>query len=167
MERLTYKHWRNLDPWECCGQDNYCKRGCHDDGGCNNGCIVPKLYDRLAKYEDTGLTPEEIRELTHDSTGQLHKKLGQFIDAERDERLMIFPCKVGTELFVIWLGKIVKGDVIGFHFHEWSNGSYVRVLFDTKKLNGARDFSLDSFGKTLFFSKEEAEAFLKGEHNAN
>lgn len=52
MERLTDKNWRNLDPWECCGQDKYCKRGCHEQGGCTNGCIVPKLYTRLAEYED-------------------------------------------------------------------------------------------------------------------
>lgn len=63
MNRLTETHWRNLDPWECCGQDDYCKRGCHDDGGCTKGCIVPKLYDRLAAYEDTGLEPEEIVDL--------------------------------------------------------------------------------------------------------
>lgn len=60
MERLTEKHWRNMDPWECCGQDRFCHRGCHDMGGCTYGCIVPKLYARLAAYEDTGLTPEEI-----------------------------------------------------------------------------------------------------------
>lgn len=52
MERLTEKHWRNLDPWECCGQDNYCQRGCHNQGGCANGCVVPKIYCRLARYED-------------------------------------------------------------------------------------------------------------------
>ena len=52
MERLTDKHWRNFDPWEYCGQDSYCLRGCHDQGGCTNGCIVPKLYCRLAAYED-------------------------------------------------------------------------------------------------------------------
>lgn len=63
MKRLTEKHWRNLDPWECCGQDNYCKRGCHEKGGCNNGCIVPRVYSRLAAYEDTGLMPEQITDL--------------------------------------------------------------------------------------------------------
>lgn len=52
MERLTDKAWRNLDPWECCGQDHYCQRDCHGEGGCNNGCIVPKIYCKLAKYED-------------------------------------------------------------------------------------------------------------------
>ena len=63
MERLTDKCWRNLDPWECCGQDHFCNRGCYDAGGCNNGCIVPKLYARLAAYEDTGLTPEEAKKI--------------------------------------------------------------------------------------------------------
>lgn len=63
MKRLTEEHWRNLDPWECCGQDRFCGRGCNDLGGCTNGCIVPKLYARLAAYEDTGLEPEEINAL--------------------------------------------------------------------------------------------------------
>lgn len=63
MNRLTEKHWRNLDPWECCGQDRFCGRGCHDLGGCTNGCIVPKLYARLAAYEDTDLTPDEVIEM--------------------------------------------------------------------------------------------------------
>ena len=60
VERLTEKYWKNLDPWEMCGQDHFCTRGCHDLGGCKGGCIVPKLYHRLAVYEDTGLTPEKI-----------------------------------------------------------------------------------------------------------
>ncbi len=63
MERLTNTDWKNLDPWECCGQDSYCQRGCHDEGGCTNGCVVPQIYRMLATYEDTGLTPEEIKKL--------------------------------------------------------------------------------------------------------
>lgn len=65
MKRLTEKCWRNLDPCEMCGQDHFCTRGSHDLGGCMGGCIVPKVYARLAAYEDTGLTPEEIIELKH------------------------------------------------------------------------------------------------------
>ena len=52
MERLTDRCWRNLDPWECCGQNFHCSRKLNDDGGCINGCIVPKLYKHLAEYED-------------------------------------------------------------------------------------------------------------------
>ena len=70
MERLTDKYWRNFDPWECCGQAEFCIRGCHDQGGCTNGCIVPKLYCRLASYED----------------------------AEQDGRLVVLPCGEDAEL---------------------------------------------------------------------
>lgn len=63
MDRLTEKEWRNLDPWECCGQDDYCNRGCHEKGGCTGGCVVPRNYVQLAKYEDSGLTPERAQEL--------------------------------------------------------------------------------------------------------
>lgn len=73
MERLTDTAWRNLDSWECCGQDNYCQRGCHNKGGCTNGCIVPRVYHRLAAYEDTGITPEEIKALREEN-----KKLKEF-----------------------------------------------------------------------------------------
>lgn len=73
MERLTEKCWRNLDPWECCGQDNFCKRGCHDKGGCINGCIVPKLYCKLAKYEE----------------------------AEEQGLLLRLPCKVGDTVYFV------------------------------------------------------------------
>lgn len=81
MERLTNKAWRNLDPWECCGQDHYCKRGCFDDGGCNKGCIVPKIYDKLAKYEE----------------------------AEEQGTLVKIPCKVGDMVYYR-KGQYIYGD---------------------------------------------------------
>lgn len=46
-ERLTIREWRNLDPWETCGDLMFnCTRA-----GCK-GCIVPKLYAKLARFED-------------------------------------------------------------------------------------------------------------------
>ena len=81
MERLTNEAWRNLDPWECCGQDNYCKRGCHDEGGCNSGCIVPKLYKRLAVLED----------------------------AQDWGRMVTIPCKVGDMVYYR-KGQYIYGD---------------------------------------------------------
>lgn len=59
MSRITILEWRNLDPWEMCGQDSYCKRGCHENGGCINGCIVPKLYVALAIREDEEQSKEK------------------------------------------------------------------------------------------------------------
>ena len=48
-----------------------------------------EALERLAAYEDMELEPEELHELLHDSTGPLHRKLGEWIGAERDGRLLI------------------------------------------------------------------------------
>lgn len=100
MERLTNKAWQNFDPWECCGQDHYCQRGCHDPGGCTKGCIVPRLYARLGAYEDTEREPEEI-DMDHEAAEQLRylcrncdlDRLEKLVKADKGGRLAVLPCK--------------------------------------------------------------------------
>lgn len=126
MERLTEKHWKNLDPWETCGQDHFCGRGCHDLGGCSNGCIVPKLYARLAAYEDA-MPLERAQELAQ---------------AEKDDRLVVLPCKPGDDL--------IRNDLV-FKGDHWN------VL-----LTAFADDASAPLGKRVkLFSPEEAEAALK------
>lgn len=48
--------------------------------------IKGKAIDRLAAYEDTDLTPEEVAELAQ---------------AKHDGRLVVLPCKVGTKVYGI------------------------------------------------------------------
>lgn len=101
MERLTDKAWRNFDPWECCGQDKYCQRVCHDPGGCTKGCIVPQLYARLGAYEDTGLTPGEVKSMQEEhfsglEMAKLHSalmELKKYQEADKAGRLVVRPCK--------------------------------------------------------------------------
>lgn len=52
--RLTAKNWNRVgyDPWELCGMDKYCTKGCHEEGGCARGCHIVKMYLKLAAYED-------------------------------------------------------------------------------------------------------------------
>ena len=68
MERLTYDFCIGSNHcWQIKGADNFmCKEVCikQGDDGCTN-CPIKKAVDRLAAYEDTGLTPEEIIELKH------------------------------------------------------------------------------------------------------
>ena len=107
MERLTIKNWRNLDPWETCGQDNYCKRGCHEQGGCTKGCIVPRIYARLAAYEGTGLEPEQVMELKSFTQGGIHKvddgwkHVQDLLQAEKEARMVALPCKAGDTVYEI------------------------------------------------------------------
>lgn len=94
MERLTER----IDGWVM-------RKGCH--GPCRTcpGAECTDLYpviDRLAAYEDTGLTPEEIEE-AKDSTdakfilwvsrawGLAEGRLHEILRAEKDGRLAILP----------------------------------------------------------------------------
>lgn len=71
-------------------------------------CSQRKVWERLKAYEDTGLEPEEIKaheeefiELTTLSYGPVHKKIGQWLKADRDGRLVVLPIAIGKEVFTI------------------------------------------------------------------
>lgn len=115
--------------------------------------------ERLAEYEDTGLSPEEIKELLHDSTGPLHQKLGKWIDAERDGRLIILPVKEGTPLFVD--GKIFASHCQG-QVHKVTDWYYSYPMI-YKDFRGEHDYVIDpdGIGTSTFLTREEAEAALK------
>ena len=129
------------------------------------------LY-RLAAYEDTGLEPEEIKvhEAAKYNAGYYHgdedrcrwieKELGpidhlrDLLQAEQDGRLEVLPCKVGDhvwedgrEAIVVW-------------FFGYKTERYLHAQF----LDNAEytDIPFYEFGKTVFLTREEAEAALKG-----
>ena len=167
MERLTSKYWRNLDPWEMCGQDNYCKRGCHDQGGCTKGCIVPRIYARLAAYEDTGPEPEEIIGLKNTceqlsgindslfkANQEMGKDLAEWKKAHDDGRLVVLPCKVGDHVWADGRESIVVW------FFGYKTERYLHAqFFDNAEYT---DIPFYEIGKTAFLTSEEAEAALAG-----
>ena len=162
MERLTDKAWRNFDPWECCGQDKYCQRGCHDPGGCTKGCIVPQLYARSGAYEDTDLTPEEVLSMKFEwcammdalnSIGGGYTRLRELAEADRDGRVVVLPCKVGDTVYFALLGKIIEKQV--FSIVSFSNSTRIYC-------GGTSEyFRPEDIGKTFFLTREEAEAALE------
>ena len=66
MERLTYDCcFGDIHCWQVKGADNLeCRQVCEEQGenGCK-GCPIELAFDRLAAYEDTGLTPEEVQQM--------------------------------------------------------------------------------------------------------
>lgn len=69
---------------------------------------IAVLQDRLAAYEDTGLTPDEIRSMREEhfsglEMAKLHSalmELKKYQEADKDGRLVVLPCKVGDTLWV-------------------------------------------------------------------
>ena len=98
MERLTEKHYL--------AEDHYMKRSedCNVDMDCVDCPAFDKLIERLADYEDTGLTPEEIKapftedtmtNMAAQALGVEPSRLREIDEADKDGRCVVLQCKVG------------------------------------------------------------------------
>ena len=125
-------------------------------------CIDCRDYqdaiDRLAAYEDTGLEPEEVpTALEMAKMYAAFKELDNYRQAESEGRLIVLPCKVGDTVFEI---TNLPGDgAIQMRFVAeiaWLSGH------GTVLLSPGLVIGFDDFGKTVFLTREEAEAALGG-----
>lgn len=174
MERLT-KHSKQTSHENgiCC--THFRGPECLEVGGnCAMNCKWEEAaWSRLAAYEDTRLTPEEI-DMDHEAAEQLRQlcqgcdldRLEELAEADRAGRLMVSPCKVGDTVWVTrnpWTGKLLKKPLAAYvnGMKMYSHGLYVNLLFDTRKINGTRDYEINHIGKTVFLTHEEAEAALE------
>ena len=174
MERLT-KHSKQTSHENgiCC--THFRGPECLEVGGnCAMNCKWEEAaWSRLAAYEDTRLTPEEI-DMDHEAAEQLRQlcqgcdldRLEELAEADRAGRLMVSPRKVGDTVWVTrnpWTGKLLKKPLDAYvdGMKMYSHGLYVNLLFDTRKINGKRDYEINHIGKTVFLTHEEAEAALE------
>ena len=121
------------------------------------------LY-RLAAYEDTGLEPDEIADFMKRweqavEIGGMLKKYGidhirDIIQAEQDGRLVVLPCKAGNLIYVGRRPAIIT------QFFGYVRERYFHAVFCDK--NEGIDIPFEELGKTVFLTREEAEAALKG-----
>lgn len=172
MERLT-KHSKQTSHENgiCC--THFCGPECLGVGGnCAMNCKWEEAaWSRLAAYEDTGLTPEEIKELLHDTTGPLHRKLGEWIDADASGRLVVLPCKVGDTLWVTGRDNVpremeLEAPDIRTVCTDEDN---LCMSMCNRKPDGFCAYRLRNdgadIGKTVFLTCEEAEAALEATRN--
>lgn len=138
----------------------------------NGECSQRKVWERLKAYEDTGLTPEQcknakviIESAFSDDTSKA-ERIRELLKADKDGRLVVLPCKVGDTVWVTsnpWTGKLLKKPLDAYvnGMKMYSHGLYVNLLFDTRKINGTRDYEINHIGKTVFLTREEAEKALE------
>lgn len=98
---------------------------------------------RLAAYEESGLSPEEVQELAK---------------AKAEGRLMVLPCKVED---AVWKIKSTFS-----YFTKPMEDRVERIIIYKNEIlvcctSGAK-FSIGSVGKTAFLSRKEAEKALEG-----
>lgn len=174
MERLTeHSKQTSHENGICC--THFHGPECLEVGGnCAMNCKWEEAaWSRLAAYEDTRREPEEI-DMDHEAAEQLRQlcqgcdldRLEELAEADRAGRLMVSPCKVGDTVWVTrnpWAGKLLKKPLDAYvnGMKMYSHGLYVNLLFDTRKINGTRDYEINHIGKTVFLTHEEAEAALE------
>ena len=123
------------------------------------------VCERLAAYEDTGLTPEEIKapftedtmiNLAAQALGVEPSRLREIAEAEKDGRVVVLPCRQGDELWTYCNHPVKR--VYSFTVSDVStlNG---RTVLNTLGLGTIRP---EDISKTVFRTREEAERAIQG-----
>lgn len=148
---------------------------CYSGNDCNDraakSAYRQTCVERLAAYEDTGLTPERCAEFARadaegryivmrDAEQEGVARLRELAEADKGGRLVVLPCKVGQRVFALLdtdkhiseceVKQIGLGNKIGFIGLEpiGARGREYGV-------------SLNGFDKSVFLTREEAEKALK------
>ena len=143
------------------------------NGDCFRGCTWEEAaWSRLAAYEDTGLTPERCAEFARadaegryivmrDAEQEGVARLRELAKADKDGRVVVLPCKVGDTLYEVtgrktiseYRVKAIRVELFCV-FIEWE----IEKGFVWQSLAG---ITQNEIGKTVFLTREEAEAALE------
>ena len=157
MERLTF-------------EGNFCEIARCKEVTCpyDTDCSQKQVWERLKAYEDTGLTPEEIKapftedamiNLAAQALGVKPSRLREMAVADQEGHVIVLPCKVGHRVFALLdtdkhiseceVKQIGLGNEIGF------------VVLEPIGARGRKyGVALNGFGKTVFLTHEKAEKAL-------
>ena len=116
------------------------------------------LQDRLADYEDSGVTPErvvwmkEVIEIAFDHDKSRVERAHELHVADKEGRVVILPCKRGDGIYICSAGRAWR-----FWVTDVSTLNGRTVL----NVQGFGTIAADDIGKTAFLSFEEAEKALQ------
>ena len=125
------------------------------------------MAERLASYEDTGLTPKRCAEFARadaegryivmrDAEQEGVARLRELAEADKDGRVVVLPCKVGD---TVW--RIVRDGEPHITRDEVRDMYFADDMTPCVELIGGRVTFTEKFGKTVFLSREEAERALQ------
>ncbi len=118
------------------------------EGNRKDECFIPGNKNAIEKVE---YICEGERWESEEYKGKAVDKLAEYEDLEEQKRLLKLPCAVGDKVFIIVGKDISKQTVKKIIIREDS------VIIEANK----RIFNKICFGKTVFLTREEAEAALK------
>lgn len=114
---------------------------------------MPNIDPVTAAAEALGMSPDRLRELAQ---------------AEKEGRLVVLPCDVGDKLYDVTLGEVREKIVISLSMLLSKSVNHL-VIHAENFRNAVTSYELQDIGKTVFLTREAAEAALDamgGENNA-
>lgn len=139
---------------------------------------VTRALNRLAAYEDTGLSPEDIDALRAREQGLVellarvscgcavtYDRLRELAEADQTGRLVVLPCKVGDTVYRVasictWPEAECPDDS-----HSCSGCRELRFEVVREKIEnvGEAFIAVQYWGRTIFATRQEAEAAVERE----
>lgn len=148
-------------------------------------CAMAEVRAKLFRYEDTGLEPEEVVQTKLALIGKVLAEIKEFegvpiermielAQAEKDGRLVVLPCKVGDKVKVdvnswgnVWnyktydCGKFLLGEIVSISITRKQFLMKICAKHNVSWKRPMRRYPISALGKTVFLTREEAEAALK------
>lgn len=131
--------------------------------------IPEERFLRLAAYEDTRMTPSDVMSMRMDMAtikALFHNcdvdRMRELTEAEKDGRLVVLPCKVGDRIYRI---QEYFNDATLRSEHKVKVCRIGSVSIDSMMTDDMVFLPFDRIGKSVFFTREEAEKALEGKRN--
>lgn len=121
--------------------------------------IAEKLRDELTRHSaiTTGISDERLIEICN---------------AERHGRIIVLPCEIGDQIFIVHTlksghGFISSATVSGIHLRDetYRDGLPKKEYLVVRKNGYSKHIPLDALGRTAFFAYEEAKKSIGGEQH--
>ena len=87
-------------------------------------------------------------------------RLKELVEADREGRGVVLPCKIGDTIYDIQMGKITEKTIISIPFLLSKSVNHL-CLHAINIRNALTTIDTENLGKTVFLSREEAEAALE------
>jgi hypothetical protein len=130
---------------------------------------LDKAIMRLAAYEDVGLEPAEVISMQGEwcammaalnSIGGGYGRLRELAEADKDERVVVLPCKPGDTVYSIFGAEVIEKTVGRVIINGYTTPR-IWVDLDCSFLSSVTKRWDLGIGKDFFLTREEAEKALE------
>lgn len=131
----------------------------------NNACTQRQVWERLKKYEDSGLSPiacKKARKI-EDGLSEYDYSIARMVElmqADKDGRVVVLPCQSGERVFALLDDQkhVRECEVKHAILDGWRKVFFISPVGSH---GDAYSAPFGAFGKTVFLAREEAEKALE------